>query len=80
MSDFPTSSHPDAWERYKPKPALARCGRCHRVTFAEDEVGRECRMTQPDGYPCGGTFEPSNRRTIADVMAEYEKDGMGGSR
>jgi hypothetical protein len=34
-----------------------RCGRCGRKTWAIAEFGQECRMTQPDGYPCGGSFD-----------------------
>lgn len=36
---------------------VGECGRCHRKTWFPDEVGKEDRMTQPDGYPCGGRFE-----------------------
>lgn len=32
------------------------CGRCGRSTWSKSEFGAECRMTQPDGYPCGGSF------------------------
>lgn len=32
------------------------CGRCGRETVAVDLFGQEDRMTQPDGYPCGGRF------------------------
>jgi hypothetical protein len=35
---------------------LAECGRCHRRTWSPSEVGREDRLTQPDGFPCGGMF------------------------
>lgn len=38
-------------------PPLGECGRCHRRTWAAEEVGREDRVTQPDGYPCGGTIK-----------------------
>ena len=34
----------------------AECLRCHRRTWSEEEFGQECRMTQPDGFPCGGRF------------------------
>lgn len=34
-----------------------QCGRCKRKTWDKAEFGSECRMTQPDGYPCGGRFE-----------------------
>lgn len=34
----------------------ATCGRCHRSTWALSEFGQEDRMTQPDGFPCGGRF------------------------
>lgn len=34
-----------------------QCGRCHRYTWAPEEFGQECRMTQPDGFPCGGRFQ-----------------------
>jgi hypothetical protein len=38
--------------------AELRCGRCNRCALsAATKVGTECRMTQPDGYPCGGAFE-----------------------
>lgn len=39
-------------------PPLGECGRCHRKTWAPSEVGHEDRMTQPDGFPCGGTVQP----------------------
>lgn len=35
-----------------------QCGRCGRYTWSPSEFGTECRMPQPDGYPCGGRFEP----------------------
>lgn len=35
---------------------LARCDTCHRITWAPSEVGRRCRMTQPDGSSCSGRF------------------------
>lgn len=35
---------------------VAKCGRCQRSTWTASEVGQEDRMTQPDGYPCGGRF------------------------
>jgi hypothetical protein len=36
---------------------VGECGRCHRKVWAPDQVGQEDRMTQPDGYPCGGRIE-----------------------
>jgi hypothetical protein len=33
-----------------------QCGRCRRFTWSPSEFGQECRMTQPDGFPCGGRF------------------------
>lgn len=39
-----------------------RCGRCRRRTYATSEFNTECRMTQPDGFPCGGRFEGEIRR------------------
>jgi hypothetical protein len=42
-------------------PPLGECGRCHRKTWAPSEVGQEDRMTQPDGYPCGGRIEAVSR-------------------
>lgn len=41
-------------------PIIGHCNRCHRATWDEDQFGRECRMTQPDGNPCGGMFQPSS--------------------
>lgn len=35
-------------------PPLGRCNRCHRKTWAANEIGTEDRVTQPDGNPCGG--------------------------
>lgn len=35
-----------------------RCGRCGRWTWSIEDFGRECRMPQPDTYPCGGRFGP----------------------
>ena len=34
-----------------------RCGRCGRTTWSVADFGGECRMSQPDGYPCGGRFD-----------------------
>lgn len=34
-----------------------QCGRCGRYTRSPREFFAECRMPQPDGYPCGGRFE-----------------------
>ena len=44
---------------------FAVCGRCGRHTWSEEEFGREDRMTQPDGYPCGGRFSDPSRETPA---------------
>lgn len=33
-----------------------RCRRCGRFTWSAEEFDAEDRMTQPDGYPCGGRF------------------------
>lgn len=48
------------WEEL-PMPAHLRedalegqCNRCLRKTVASGEWDTECRMTQPDGNPCGG--------------------------
>ncbi len=41
---------------YFDAPPLATCGRCGRKTWSTEDVGHEDRMTQPDGYPCGGQF------------------------
>jgi hypothetical protein len=35
-------------------PPLGRCNRCQRKTWSAKEIGREDRMAQPDGNPCGG--------------------------
>jgi hypothetical protein len=35
---------------------FAICGRCQRHTWATEDFGQEDRMTQPDGFPCGGRF------------------------
>lgn len=34
-----------------------KCGRCGRTTYSPSDFDAECRMTQPDGFPCGGRFE-----------------------
>ncbi len=33
-----------------------RCSSCGRNTWAVEEFGNECRMTQPSGQACGGRF------------------------
>ncbi len=33
-----------------------QCDRCRRFTWDTTGFGRECRMTQPNGSPCSGTF------------------------
>lgn len=38
---------------------VGECNRCHRKTWDEATLGTEDRMTQPDGGPCGGRFEPT---------------------
>lgn len=35
---------------------VRRCSRCGRQTVDAAEFGTEDRMTQPDGFPCGGRF------------------------
>jgi len=35
------------------------CARCGRKTCATEDFNTECRMTQPDGFPCGGSFGPT---------------------
>ncbi|GAA4707361.1 hypothetical protein APR04_003790 [Promicromonospora umidemergens] len=42
------------------EPAVGECNRCHRQTWDEVNIGTEDRMTQPDGGPCGGRFEPTH--------------------
>lgn len=44
-------------DHYLNAPAIGECNRCHRKTWDAETVGTEDRMTQPDGGPCGGTFE-----------------------
>jgi hypothetical protein len=45
------------WISYEPSPFVAQCNRCLRKTVSANEIGKEDRMTQPDGNPCGGFFE-----------------------
>lgn len=40
-------------------PALGKCNRCGRSTWSRSEVGKEDRMPQPDGGPCGGLIVPN---------------------
>lgn len=58
----------DAAERYYPgimdrlatvieNRPVGRCNRCQRAAWDDAAIGTEDRMTQPDGAPCGGTFE-----------------------
>ncbi|MER7331698.1 MULTISPECIES: hypothetical protein [unclassified Micromonospora] len=44
-----------------------QCGRCGRFTWSPSKFGAECRMPQPDGYPCGGRFEPPG--ILLDIYA-----------
>ena len=46
----------DDLRRWMEAPPMAKCNRCGRKTWDEDELHREDRMTQPDGNPCGGRF------------------------
>lgn len=39
-----------------------QCGRCGRFTWDTAAFDTECRMPQPDGYPCGGRFGEPKRR------------------
>jgi hypothetical protein len=48
-------------------PPLGECGRCHRRTWAKEEVGREDRVQQPDGYPCGGMIDPTPAASVGDT-------------
>lgn len=49
---------PGDWPAHLRDDAPAqRCNRCGRETVATSEFGREDRMTQPDGNPCGGRFQ-----------------------
>lgn len=46
----------EEWIPYEPAPFVAQCDRCQRKTVVASEIGREDRMPQPDGNPCGGKF------------------------
>jgi len=49
---------------HKDAPSVA-CGRCGRHTWSPSEFGQEDRMTQPDGFPCGGRFpNPEGNGTV----------------
>jgi hypothetical protein len=62
--DLPAHLRPDA--------PTAICGRCGRESVAESEFGQECRMPQPDGYPCGGRFnDPREQLGRYDVIADH---------
>jgi hypothetical protein len=45
-----------------------QCGRCGRYTWSASEFDTECRMPQPDGYPCGGRFEA--RDQLQDLVLD----------
>lgn len=57
QSDLPPHLRDDA--------PVGICNRCGRETVDVDQFGREDRMTQPDGNPCGGRFSdpPGNDGT-----------------
>jgi integrase len=42
--------------RFDGTDVKAQCLRCQRWTWSYEQFGQECRMTQPDGFPCGGQF------------------------
>jgi DNA-binding XRE family transcriptional regulator len=46
-----------------------QCGRCGRKTWSATEFGTEDRMTQPDGFPCGGRFgEPKTTDPLVERL------------
>ena len=56
-ADVPTIVDQSDWPAHLRDDApRQRCNRCRRYTYALSEFGAECRMTQPDGWPCGGRF------------------------
>jgi hypothetical protein len=54
QSDWPEHLRDDA--------PFAICGRCGRKTWSLAERGAEDRMTQPDGFPCGGMFDTGGQQ------------------
>lgn len=66
--DIPPHLRPDA--------VIGICGRCGREA-PEVEIGTEDRMTQPDGYPCGGRIEPltPDRGVACDAVLEANPEG-----
>lgn len=53
----PTTVDRSTWPAHLRDDApFVQCGRCGRKTWDTDAFGTECRMTQPDGFPCGGRF------------------------
>lgn len=56
--EFNWSADQSTWPAHLRDDApTQRCGRCGRQTVDTAQFGTEDRMTQPDGYPCGGRFE-----------------------
>lgn len=57
-------------------PPIAECDKCGRSTWDPDEVIAGCRMPQPDGSHCLGTFattpNPAAAATRAELTAEQE--------
>lgn len=47
---------PDLPAHLRDDAPVAVCGRCGRETVDVELCGQEDRMTQPDGFPCGGRF------------------------
>ena len=57
MSDYVELTGDDLPPHLRSDALVARCGRCGRESVAEESFGQEDRMTQPDGFPCGGRFD-----------------------
>lgn len=36
------------------------CNKCQRCTWNYEEIGKKCKMIQPDGFKCDGIFVKNN--------------------
>lgn len=64
LVDLGTASYQEAvaagmGHLHKDAPML-RCSDCKRVSRVEDDFGKLCGMSQPDGCSCGGRFLASS--------------------
>ena len=61
-------------------PPLAVCSRCGRQSWSVVQIGKEDRMPQPDGQPCGGLLVPVASDLPEQPRKSTKKCGACGGR